>query len=89
MLAELRVKGLKLSVEGDKLIVDVAPGVLMTDELRGMIRANKSELLRELADEARPQPKFPAWTRQRYAERRGRRRGRPAQLGRQREIPTH
>ena len=40
MLKELRAKGLKLSAEGHKLIVE--PRALLTYELRARIRANKA-----------------------------------------------
>jgi len=74
MLRQLRAKGLKLSVEGDKLIV--GPRALLTDALRGLIRLNKAAMLQELADEERPRPLFPPWRGSRYGERGGRRRGR-------------
>ena len=47
---------------------------VLTDEIRAAIRANKPELLRELADEARPRPSFPPWIRTSYSQRRVRRR---------------
>ena len=44
---------------------------LLIDDLRAAIRAHRANLVHELAEESRPRAQFPAWTRQRYAERRG------------------
>jgi hypothetical protein len=71
-LVELRLLRLKLTPNGERLIVE--PASLLTDELRAAIKAHKPELLRELANEARPHHRFPAWTRSCYGERRVRRR---------------
>ena len=52
LLAELRARGLRVTVDGDKVIV--APRSGLTDELRALIRANKPVILREVAAETRP-----------------------------------
>jgi hypothetical protein len=49
LLAQLRERGLTLSVFGQALTVH--PKAAITDELRGVIRQNKPTLLRELAQE--------------------------------------
>lgn len=47
LLAQLRERGLRVVAQGDALLVE--PRSALTDELRAMIRANKPQLLRELA----------------------------------------
>lgn len=56
LLAELRRLGLKLTANGERH--DVESVSLRSDQLRAAIRAHKTALLRELADEARPR-RFP------------------------------
>jgi len=72
MLAELRARGLRFTVDGSRLIAK--PVSLLTEELRATIRAHKLVILHELADESRPKPKFPPWSRPRYVDRCWRRR---------------
>ena len=74
VLADLRGRGLKLTAEGARLIVEAAPASLLTEELRATIRAHKLAILYELAIESRPKPKFPPWSRPRYVDRWWRRR---------------
>jgi hypothetical protein len=56
LLAELRRLGLKLTANAERH--DVESVSLRSDQLPAAIRAHKTALLRELADEARPR-RFP------------------------------
>jgi hypothetical protein len=49
LLAQLRERGLRVSTQDGLLLVE--PRSLLTDELRGQIRAGKAALIHELADE--------------------------------------
>jgi hypothetical protein len=50
LLEQLRNEGLRLRVAGDQILVE--PRGALTESLRATIRANKIELLRDLAHEA-------------------------------------
>lgn len=54
LLLALRVQGLKLWADGDRLLV--APKERITDEARALIRTHKPELLAALASDALPDP---------------------------------
>ena len=69
MLAELRAKGFKLTVDGGTLLVE--PRALLTEELRARIRSNKAAIIRELADEGKPRlSRWPTGRAEPYSNRR-------------------
>ena len=49
LLARLRERDIQLTADGDRLVVD-APRGLLTDQLRGVLRNRKAELLTILGD---------------------------------------
>lgn len=51
VLATLRKAGITISVDGDKVIA--RPKAALTDDLRGLIRANKAGLMAEIWEDWR------------------------------------